>query len=223
MIGKNCNLSRFFPFLMTILVLFYSFYGHSYQMAKHAAEALGTKAVLKRVSETVPRDVLEKSGALEAQKQFEHVPICTVEELPDYTGFIIVSPTRFGNMAAQMRNFWDQTGGIWFQKKLVGKPVTAMTCTSSQGGGASTTLVSMYFTFLHHGMVVVGLPYEVEGLFLSLNLTTEMFDISQAQGGTPYGASSFTGTDGKRMPSAAELKMVEYQARHLCGIAEKLE
>ncbi|KAL0220922.1 hypothetical protein RCL1_000776 [Eukaryota sp. TZLM3-RCL] len=184
-------------------------------MANAAYEGLklaGADVVIKRVPETVPEDVLKRVGAFEKQKEFEQIPICTQDELPEFDGFMLLSPTRFGNMTSQMKSFLDVTGQLWFQKKLVGKPITFCTSTSSQGGGAQTTLTSMYNFAIHHGMIIVPLPYE----------NPSMFDSENPMVCSPYGAATFTGTDGSRQPSEVELTIVKDQAKFLLKIAEKL-
>ncbi|MFM9851203.1 MAG: NAD(P)H:quinone oxidoreductase [Sphingomonadaceae bacterium] len=194
------------------LVLYYSSYGHIEVMAKAVAEGAGgvpgCSCDLKRVPELVPADVAAASGV----KVDQEAPIATVEELANYDAIIIGTPTRFGNMAAQMRNFLDQTGGLWFTKALVGKVGSAFCSTASQHGGQETTLTSMHTTLLHHGMIIVGLPYTFEG-------NSEMGEIS---GGTPYGATTIAGADGSRMPSANELEGARFQGRHVAEIAKKL-
>ncbi|WP_142847341.1 NAD(P)H:quinone oxidoreductase [Telmatospirillum sp. J64-1] len=195
-----------------ILVLYYSGWGHIEQMAKAACEGVreaGGEAVLKRVPELVPEDVAKQSY----MKLDQDAPIASPNELADYDGFLIGSPTRFGNMAAQMRNFLDQTGGLWAKGALVGKPAGAFTSTASQHGGQETTLTSMHTTFLHHGMVVVGLPYT----------TPDLTNLDEVSGGTPYGASTLAAGDGSRQPSEAELRMMRFQAAHLTRIADKLK
>lgn len=196
-----------------VLVLYYSSYGHIETMANAVAEGVaevsGATAVLKRVPETMPEDVAKASGV----KLDQQAPIATVDELADYDAIIFGTPTRFGNMAAQMRSFLDQTGGLWFQRKLVGKVGSVFCSTNSQHGGQETTITSFHTTLLHHGMVIVGLPYTFEG-------NSEMGEIS---GGTPYGASTIAGNDGSRMPSANELAGARFQGRHVAMIAAKLK
>jgi NAD(P)H dehydrogenase (quinone) len=194
-----------------VLVLYYSGYGHVETMAKAVAEGAagvaGCECVVKRVPELVPADVAAASG----MKVDQGAPVATVDELADYDAIIFGTPTRFGNMAAQMRNFLDQTGGLWFQNKLVGKVGSAFCSTASQHGGQETTLTSFHTTLLHHGMIIVGLPYTFKG-------NSQMDEIS---GGTPYGASTLAG-DGSRMPSANELDGARFQGRHVAEIAKKL-
>lgn len=195
-----------------VLVLYYSSYGHIEAMAAAVAEGAasvpGTEVSVKRVPELVPEDVAKASGV----KTDQSAAIAIPDELADYDAIIFGTPTRFGNMAAQMRNFLDQTGGLWFTKALVGKVGSVFVSTASQHGGQETTITSFHTTLLHHGMVIVGLPYTFEG-------NAEMGEIS---GGTPYGASTLAGNDGSRMPSANELAGARFQGAHVAQIAAKL-
>ncbi len=195
-----------------VLVLYYSSYGHIEAMAAAVAEGAasvpGTEVFVKRVPELVPDDVAAASGV----KLDQVAPVADPGELADYDAIIFGTPTRFGNMAAQMRNFLDQTGGLWFTKALVGKVGSVFVSTASQHGGQETTITSFHTTLLHHGMVIVGLPYTFEG-------NSEMGEIS---GGTPYGASTLAGNDGSRMPSANELAGARFQGAHVATIAGKL-
>ncbi len=195
-----------------ILVLYYSSYGHvevlARAIAEGAAEVAGSEVVLKRVPELVPDDVAKASGI----KLEQDAPIATPAELADYDAIIFGTPTRFGNMAAQMRNFLDQTGGLWFNRALVGKIGSAFCVTASQHGGQETTLTSFHTTLLHHGMIIVGLPYSWDG-----NSTMDAIS-----GGTPYGITSITGADGSRMASENELAGARFQGRHVATIAAKL-
>ncbi len=195
-----------------VLILYYSTYGHIETMAEAIAEGArgvaGTEVTLKRVPELMPRDVAEKAGA----KLDQAALIATVDELPDYDAIIFGTPTRFGNMASQMRNFLDQTGGLWARGALIGKVGSVFASTASQHGGQETTLTSFHTTLLHHGMVIVGLPYSEPGL-------TVMDEVS---GGTPYGATTLAGGDGSRKPSANELTLARAQGRHVAEIAAKL-
>jgi NAD(P)H:quinone oxidoreductase type IV len=197
-------------------VVFYSMYGHVYRMAEAVLagvkEVKGAEASLFQVAELVPDAILEKSGARAARAAFAHVPIATLDSLAEPHAIIFGTPTRFGNMAAQMRYLLDQTGGLWAQGKLIGKIGSVFASTASQHGGQETTLTSFHTTLLHHGMIIVGVPYSESGL-------TNMADIS---GGTPYGATTLTGADGSRQPSANELKIARYQGRHVAEIAGKL-
>jgi NAD(P)H dehydrogenase (quinone) len=195
-----------------ILVLYYSSYGHLEIMARAvaegAAEVEGAEVAVKRVHELVPEDVCRASGV----KIDQDAPFADPNELGDYDAIIVGAPTRFGNMAAQMRNFLDQTGPLWVKGALVGKVGAAFTSTASQHGGQETTLTSIHLTLLHHGMIIVGLPYSFAG-------NSEMGEIS---GGTPYGASTIAGADGSRMPSANELAGARFQGRHVAEIAARL-
>jgi NAD(P)H dehydrogenase (quinone) len=201
---------------MKVLVLFYSTYGHIYRMAQAVAEGArevaGVDVVLKRVPETLPPEVLEKLGALEAQKAFAHVPVATVDELGEADAIIFGTPTRFGNMIGQMRQFLDATGGLWAQGKLVGKVGSVFTSSATQHGGQESTILSFHITLLHHGMVLVGLPYAFQG----------QTRIDEITGGSPYGASTIAGGRGERLPSANELDGARFQGRHVAQIAKKL-
>lgn len=195
-----------------VLVLYYSSYGHIEAMAgavaAGAASVPGTEVVVKRVPELVPEEVARGIGF----KLEQDAPFATPEELADYDAIIFGTPTRFGNMAAQMRNFLDQTGMLWFERKLVGKVGSVFVSTASQHGGQETTITSFHTTLLHHGMVIVGLPYTFAG-------NAEMGEVS---GGTPYGASTLSGADGSRMPSENELAGARFQGAHVAQIAAKL-
>jgi NAD(P)H dehydrogenase (quinone) len=195
-----------------ILVLYYSSYGHVETLARAVAEGAGgvdgCEVVVKRVPELVPDDVARASGL----KLEQDAPIAMPAELADYDAIIFGTPTRFGNMAAQMRNFLDQTGGLWFTRALVGKIGSVFCATASQHGGQETTITSFHTTLLHHGMVIVGLPYSWDG-----NATMEAIS-----GGTPYGITTITGADGSRMPSANELDGARFQGRHVATLAMRL-
>jgi NAD(P)H dehydrogenase (quinone) len=195
-----------------ILVLYYSAYGHIEKMAEAVAEGArsvpGMEVTIKRVPELVPEEVAKKAG----MKLNQAAPIATVDELPSYDAIIFGTPTRFGNMCAQMRNFLDQTGGHWMTGSLVGKVGSVFASTATQHGGQETTITSFHTTMLHQGMIIVGLPYAFPGL-------TNMDEIT---GGTPYGATTLTKGDGSRQPSANELDGARYQGRHVAQIAAKL-
>ena len=195
-----------------VLVLYYSSYGHIEAMAEAVADGArsvaGTTVDIKRVPELVPDEV----AAAAHIKVNQAAPIATPDELANYDAIIFGTPTRFGNMAAQMRNFLDQTGGLWFANALVGKVGSVFCSTASQHGGQETTITSFHTTLLHHGMVIVGLPYTFKG-------NSEMGEIS---GGTPYGATTLAGNDGSRMPSANELDGARFQGNHVAQIAAKL-
>ncbi|MBI1392506.1 MAG: NAD(P)H:quinone oxidoreductase [Alphaproteobacteria bacterium] len=194
------------------LVLYYSSYGHvealATAVAEGAASVAGTSVDIKRVAELVPKEIAEKSGI----KLDQAAPLASPEELANYDAIIFGTPTRFGNMAAQMRNFLDQTGALWMSRALVGKVGSVFTSTASQHGGQETTITSFHTTLLHHGMVIVGLPYTWEGA----SIMTEM------SGGTPYGATTITGPDGSRMPSKNELEGARFQGAHVAKIASRL-
>lgn len=195
-----------------ILVLYYSSYGHLEKMSEAVAEGArsvaGTEVTIKRVPELVPEDVAKKSGFKLDQK----APIAKPEELADYDGIIFGIPTRFGNMAAQMRNFLDQTGGLWMSGGLIGKVGSVFASTATQHGGQESTILTSHVTLLHQGMVIVGLPYSAK----------EQMTLDEITGGSPYGASTITGGDGSRMPSENELKMARFQGRHVAEITAKL-
>lgn len=199
-----------------IEVIFYSMYGHVYRMAEAIAggarEVDGAEVILLQVPELVPDDILEKSGAKAARKAFAHIPMARVELLPDAAAIIFGTPSRFGNMAAQMRNFLDQTGGLWASGALVGKVGSVFTSTATQHGGQETTITSFHSTLFHHGMIVVGVPSTTPG----------MSNMTEITGGTPYGASTLARTDNSRQPSANELQIARFQGRHVAQIASKL-
>ena len=201
---------------MKVLVVYYSMYGHVYKLAEAAAEGArsiaNVEALLRRVPETLSEDVLEKMGAVEAQKQQADVPVCTVDELGEADAIIFGTPTRFGNMCGQMRQFLDATGQLWANGSLVGKVGSVVTSSNTQHGGQESTILSFHITLLHHGMVVVGLPYSFQG-----QMTVD--DIS---GCSPYGASTIAGADGSRLPSENELAGARYQGEHVAKIAKKL-
>lgn len=202
---------------LKVLILFYSTYGHIYEMAKAVAE--GAKSVedveveIKRVPETIPKEILDQIGASKAQKAFEHIPIAKPEDLANYDAIIVGTPTRFGNMAGQMRNFWDQTGGLWAKGALIGKVGSVFTSTATQHGGQETTIITTMITLLHHGLIIVGLPFAFQGLMKTDEIT----------GGSPYGASTIAGPDGSRMPSKNELEGAKWQGKHVAEIAKKLK
>ena len=199
-----------------VQVIFYSMYGHLYKMAQAVVEGAkqvpGAEVSLYQVQELIPDDVLEKYGAKAAKAAFAKVPVATVDQLPEAHAIIFGTPTRFGNMAAQMRNFLDQTGQLWLKGSLIGKVGSVFASTATQHGGQETTITSFHSTLLHQGMVVVGVPYSESGLL-------HMADIS---GGTPYGATTLAGSDGSRQPSENELKIARYQGKHVTEIAVKL-
>lgn len=195
-----------------VLVLYYSSYGHIEALAEAVAEGArevdGTQVTVKRVPELVPEEVARKSG----MKLDQAAPLAEPKELADYDAIIFGTPTRFGNMAAQMRNFLDQTGGLWMDGALIGKVGSVFASSNTQHGGQETTITSFHTTLLHQGMVIVGLPYSHKGLM----------ETDAVSGGTPYGATTVAGADGSRTPSANELDMARFQGRHVAEIAAKL-
>jgi NAD(P)H dehydrogenase (quinone) len=194
-----------------VLVLYYSAYGHIEQMAYAAAEgakSAGAQVDVKRVPELVSEDVAKKSGFKLDQK----APVATVDELPNYDAIIFGSGTRFGNVTAQLRNFMDQTGSLWMKGALVGKVGSVISSSATQHGGQESTILTFIPTLLHQGMIVVGLPYSFQG----------QTGLDEIKGGSPYGASTITGADGSRQPSAVELEAARYQGRHVAEIASKL-
>jgi NAD(P)H dehydrogenase (quinone) len=195
-----------------LLVLYYSAYGHVEQMAAAVADGArsveGVEVVLKRVPELVPEEVARGAG----MKLEQEAPFADPNELADYDAIIVGTPTRFGNMAAQMRNFWDQTGPLWGRGALIGKVGSVFSSTASQHGGQETTIIATQTTLQHHGMIIVGLPYSFAG-------NTIMTEVS---GGTPYGATTITGSDGSRQPSTNELEGARFQGRHVAEITAAL-
>jgi NAD(P)H dehydrogenase (quinone) len=192
-----------------VLVLYYSSYGHIETMAgavaKGAASVPGVEVTVKRVPELMPDDVAKKAGV----KLDQAAPVAKPDELAEYDAIIFGTPTRFGNMASQMRNFLDQTGGLWANGKLIGK-VGSVFVSTGTGGGNETTVTSFHTTLLHHGMVIVGLPYSAK----------ELLNIEEFRGGSPYGAGTIAGPDGSRKPSANELALAEFQGAHVAKIAK---
>ncbi|MGA6994147.1 MAG: NAD(P)H:quinone oxidoreductase [Candidatus Deferrimicrobiaceae bacterium] len=201
---------------MKINVVFYSMYGHVHKMAEAVAEGAkevkGAEVVLRRVPETLPQEVLQKMGAVEAQKAFSHVPVCKMDELAAADAILFGTPTRFGNMCGQMRQFLDATGQLWTQGALVGKLGSVFASSNTQHGGQESTILSFHITLLHQGMIIVGLPYAFEG----------QMRLDEVTGGSPYGASTIAGAKGERMPSGNELAAARFQGRHVASIAAKL-
>ena len=195
-----------------VLVLYFSMYGHIETMATAVAEGAksvgGTETAIRRVPDLVPEDVARKAGA----KINQAAPIATVDELPNYDAIIFGTPTRFGNMCAQMRNFLDQTGRLWMNGSLVGRLGSVFTSTGTQHGGQETTITSFHSTLLHQGMIIVGVPYSCK----------ELMNMSEITGGSPYGAGTLAGADGSRQPSANELVIARFQGSHVAMIAKKL-
>lgn len=201
---------------MNVLIVYYSMYGHIRRMAEAVKEGAdgvsGANVKICRVPETLPEEVLLKMGALETQKAQAHVPVCTIEDLVWAHAIIFGTPTRFGNMCGQMRQFLDATGVLWAKGSLVGKVGSVFTSSATQHGGQESTILSFHVTLLHHGMVIVGLPYTFAG----------QMRIDEITGGSPYGASTIAGGDGKRLPSENELDAARFQGKHVVEIAAKL-
>ncbi|BBO78491.1 NAD(P)H dehydrogenase (quinone) [Desulfosarcina widdelii] len=202
---------------MKVLIVYYSTYGHIHKMAEAIAEGVnqveGAEAVMRRVPETLPEEVLEKMGALDAQKTISHVPVCTIDELAAADAVIFGTPTRFGNMCGQMRQFLDATGSLWAEGALVGKVGSVFTSSATQHGGQESTILSFHVSLLHHGFVIAGLPYSFQG----------QMGIDEVKGGSPYGASTIAGGSGERMPSEIELEAARFQGKHVAEIAKKLK
>ncbi len=201
---------------MKVLIVYYSMHGHVHRMAEAVAQ--GVKEVeeieveMRRVPETLPKEVLEKTGALEAQKSFAYIPIGTVDELAAADAIIFGTPTRFGNMCGQMRQFLDATGRLWAQGALAGKVGSVFTSSATQHGGQESTILSFHTTLLHHGMLIVGLPYLFQG-------QTRLDEIT---GGSPYGASTICGGRGERFPSENELAAARFQGKYVALVATRL-
>jgi len=197
--------------MSNLLILYYSSYGHIEALADAVAmgarEIPGTDVSIKRVPELMPEGVARDAGV----KLEQIAPIATPDELGDYDAIIFGTPTRFGNMTSQMRNFLDQTGGLWMKGALVGK-VGSVFVSTGTGGGNETTITSFHNTLLHHGMVIAGLPYAAQ----------ELTDISEVRGGSPYGAGTIAGADGSRTPSGKELALARFQGRHVADLARRL-
>jgi NAD(P)H dehydrogenase (quinone) len=202
--------------MMKVLIVFYSTYGHIFKMAEAVAEGVnevvGAEAYIRRIPETLPEEVLEKMGAVEAQKAFSHVPECTVDELAEADAIIFGTPTRFGNMCGQMRQFLDATGQLWANGSLIGKVGSVFASSATQHGGQESTILTFHVTLLHHGFVIVGLPYAFQG----------QMRIDEVTGGSPYGATTIAGGDGSRTPSVNELEAARFQGKHVATIAAKL-
>jgi len=199
-----------------IQIVFYSMYGHVHQLAEAVAagarEVPGVEVGLFQVPELVPEEALERTGAKAARAAFAHIPVARPEQLVEADAILFGTPTRFGNMCAQMRNFLDQTGGLWAKGALIGKIGSVFASTATQHGGQETTITSCHTTLLHHGMVIVGVPYS------EARLTT----MAEVTGGTPYGATTLAAADGSRQPSENELEIARFQGRHVAQIAVRL-
>jgi NAD(P)H dehydrogenase (quinone) len=201
---------------MKVSIVFYSTYGHIFKMAEAVAEGAkeitGAEVKILRVPETLPEEVLEKMGAVDAQKTFSHVPVCTVDELAEADAIIFGTPTRFGNMCGQMRQFLDATGQLWANGSLIGKVGSVFASSATQHGGQESTILTFHVTLLHQGFVIVGLPYAFKG----------QMRIDEVTGGSPYGATTIAGGDGSRLPSENELEAARFQGKHAASIAAKL-
>ena len=201
---------------MNVLIVYYSMYGHIRRMAEAVKEGAdgvsGADVRICRVPETLPEEALKKMGAQDAQKAQVNVPICELEDLVTADAIIFGTPTRFGNMCGQMRQFLDSTGGLWAKNALVGKVGSVFTSSGTQHGGQESTILSFHLTLLHQGMIIVGLPYSFIG----------QTRIDEMTGGSPYGASTIAGGDGERMPSKNELDAARFQGKHVAEIAAKL-
>ena len=203
--------------MTTIQVVFYSMYGHVYEMAQEivsgASGVAGTSVDLYQVQELIPEDRLEASGARAAREAFAHVPVIEPDQLAEADAIVFGTPTRFGNMCAQMRNLLDQTSRLWMKGALAGKVGSVFVSTATQHGGQETTITSFHTTLLHHGMILVGVPYTEQRLL-------EMGEIT---GGTPYGATTIAGSDGSRWPSENERAIARFQGRHVAEVTAKLK
>lgn len=201
---------------MKVLVVYYSMYGHVHRLAEAitegAKEVSGAVVEMRRVPETLPEEVLKKMGAIEPQKTFAHIPVCQVDELASADAIIFGTPTRFGNMCGQMRQFLDATGQLWAKGALVGKVGSVFASSATQHGGQESTILSFHISLLHHGMIVAGLPYTFQG----------QMRIDEITGGSPYGASTIAGGQGERMPSENELAAARFQGKYVATIASKL-
>lgn len=201
---------------MKVQVIFYSMYGHIYKLAEAVAEGVreveGAEVALYQVPELVPEEALVRTGAKQARDAFAHIPVARPDVMLEADAIIFGTPTRFGNMCAQMRNFLDQTGRIWLSGGLIGKVASVFTSTATQHGGHETTITSFHTTLLHHGMIIVGVPYA----------ETRLNNMAEITGGSPYGAGTLAGGDGSRQPSENELGIARYQGKHVAQIAKRL-
>lgn len=199
-----------------IQIVFHSLYGHVYRLAEAAAEGArsvpGVEVELLQVAETLPDAVLEKMGAIEAKKAFAHIPLATAQKLAEADGILFGTGTRFGNATASLQTFFDTTGGLWAKGALIGKAGGVFVSTGTQHGGQETTITGIHTFLLHHGMVVVGVPYAAQ----------ELTNMKEITGGSPYGAGTLAGADGSRQPSENELAIARFQGKHLAQISAKL-
>lgn len=202
---------------VNVQIIFYSMYGHIYQLAQAVAhgarEVDGANVTLHQVPELVPEDALARTGAKQARDQFAHVPLAKVEQLPEADAIILGTPTRYGNVCAQMQNFLDQTGQLWAKGALINKVGSVFASTATQHGGQETTIRSLQTELFHHGMILVGVPYSCQ----------ELTNMTEITGGSPYGATTIAGGKGERQPSANELAIARFQGRHVAEIARKLK
>lgn len=198
-------------------IIFYSMYGHIYKMTEAVAagvrEVKGVDVEIYRVPELVPMEILQKSGAKAAQAAYEHIPLINPEIMKNADGYLFGTPTRFGNMCAQMRNFFDQLGGLWYQDVFAGKVSSVFASTGTQHGGQETTITSFHTTLFHLGMLVIGVPYSEK----------KLTNMSEITGGTPYGATTLAGTDNKRTPTENELAIARYQGQYVAKITRDLK
>lgn len=201
---------------MKVNIIFQSLYGHIYRMAEAVAEGArqvsGAKVQLFQVPETLTDELLAKVGATEAKKMFAHIPTATMDSLSEADAVIFGTPTRYGMMCAQMRSYLDATGGLWMSGALIGKVGSVFTSTATQHGGQESTILSFHTTLLHHGMIIVGVPYSEK----------RQMTLDEITGGSPYGASTITGGDGSRLPSENELAIARFQGRHVAEITKRL-
>jgi NAD(P)H dehydrogenase (quinone) len=201
---------------MKINIIFHSLYGHIYKMAEAEAqgarEVAGAEVKLFQVPETLANEALAKMGALEAKKLFAHIPVATTDNLVEADAIIFGTPTRFGMMSAQMRAFLDATGGLWAKGALIGKAGSVFTSSATQHGGQESTILNFHTTLLHHGMIIVGVPYSEQ----------RQMTVTEISGGSPYGASTIAGPDGSRMPSENELAIARFQGKHVAAIMSEL-
>ncbi len=200
---------------MNVTIVFYSMYGHIYRMAQAVAEGAreeGAEVDLLRAPETLPDELVEQLGGKQFRDSIQDIPVAQPQNLPQYDAIIVGAPTRYGNMSSQMQAFWDSTGAQWAAGELVGKAGSVFTSTATQHGGQETTIRAVHTALLHHGMVIVGLPYAFQG----------QMRLDEITGGSPYGASTITGGHGERMPSENELDAGRFQGRHVASVAGKL-
>jgi len=201
---------------MKVNVIFHSYYGHIFKMAESVAEGAtqvkGADVNLFQVEELLTGDILKRMGALEAKKQFAHIPVANVSNIAEADALILGVPTRFGMMTASMRALWDATGGLWMKGALIGKVGSVFTSSGTQHGGQESTILNFHTTLLHHGMVIVGVPYSEQ----------RQMTVSEISGGSPYGSSTIAGPDGSRQPTENDLAIARFQGRHVAEIAMKL-